>query len=67
MTMGGLGTAHHQTTSIRQGIVGMLLVYSFAWSVGWAPLTYVVSAELPSPPLREKTLLIAYTSKLVTE
>jgi SP family sugar:H+ symporter-like MFS transporter len=67
MAMGALGTAHDQTIPVRRGIVGMLLIYSFAWSMGWAPLTYVLSAELPSPPLREKTLLIAYTLKLVTE
>jgi SP family sugar:H+ symporter-like MFS transporter len=67
MTMGALGTIHDPSTMVRQGIVGMLLVYSFAWSVGWAPLTYVISAELPSPSQREKTLRVAYTIKLVIE
>lgn len=66
MTMGILGTLH-QSTMITQGIVGMLVLYSFSWSVGWAPLTYVLGAELPSAPLREMTLQIAYTVKLVTE
>jgi hypothetical protein len=65
--MGGLGTVHDQSALIRQGIVAMLLVYSFAWSIGWAPLTYVIGAELPSAPLREVTLQMAYTVKLVTE
>jgi hypothetical protein len=67
MTMGILGTLHDQTVLVRQGIVAMLLVYSFGWSVGWAPLTYVIGAELPSAPLRETTLQMAYTLKLVTE
>jgi SP family sugar:H+ symporter-like MFS transporter len=67
MTMGILGTVQDQSVMIKQGIVGMLLVYSFAWSVGWAPLTYVIGAELPSAPLREVTLQIAYTLKLITE
>lgn len=66
MTMGGLGTAGGSTV-IKEGIVAMLLLYSFAWSLGSAPLTYVISAEVPSSPLREATLQIAYTVKLATE
>jgi hypothetical protein len=67
MTMGILGTLHHQSIGITQGIVAMLVIYSFSWSVGWAPLTYVLGAELPSATLREMTLQLAYTVKLVCE
>ncbi|KAJ5122139.1 hypothetical protein N7526_009076 [Penicillium atrosanguineum] len=67
MTMGGLGTADSSNIDAKKGIVAMLLLYSFSWSLGWAPLTYVIGAELPSAPLREMTLQIAYTLKLVTE
>ncbi|KAJ6119565.1 hypothetical protein N7523_003845 [Penicillium sp. IBT 18751x] len=67
MTMGGLGTADASNVDAKKGIVAMLLLYSFSWSLGWAPLTYVIGAELPSAPLREMTLQIAYTIKLVTE
>jgi Sugar (and other) transporter. len=67
MTMGGLGTADSSNVDAKKGIVAMLLLYSFSWSLGWAPLTYVIGAELPSAPLREMTLQIAYTLKLVTE
>ncbi|KAJ5939025.1 general substrate transporter [Penicillium verhagenii] len=67
MTMGGLGTADSSNVDAKKGIVAMLLLFSFSWSLGWAPLTYVIGAELPSSPLREMTLQIAYTVKLITE
>ncbi|PWY81647.1 sugar transport protein [Aspergillus sclerotioniger CBS 115572] len=67
MTMGGLGTADSKNVAAKEGIVAMLLLYSFGWSLAWAPLVYVLGAELPSAPLREMTLQIAYTMKLVTE
>lgn len=67
MTMGGLGTADPSNTAAKEGIVAMLLLYSFGWSLAWAPLVYVLGAELPSAGLREMTLRIAYTVKLVTE
>ncbi len=71
MTMGGLGTADSNTSTapsaVKGGIVGMLLLYSFGWSFGYAPLAYVMAAELPSPHLREYTLRLAYSVKLVME
>lgn len=69
--MGGLGTADPSTSSdsdsVKAGIVAMLLLFSFGWSFGYAPLAYVVAAELPSPYLREYTLNVGYTVKLVME
>ena len=67
LTMGGLGTADPSNTAAKEGIVAMLLLYSFGWSLAWAPLVYVLGAELPSAGLREMTLRIAYTVKLITE
>lgn len=71
LTMGGLGTADPSTSSdsdsVKAGIVAMLLLFSFGWSFGYAPLAYVVAAELPSPYLREYTLNVGYTVKLVME
>ncbi|KAJ5279598.1 general substrate transporter [Penicillium angulare] len=67
MTMGGLGTADSSNLDAKKGIVAMLLIFSFSWSLGWAPLVYVLGTELPSSPLREMTLQIAYTVKLITE
>lgn len=67
ITMGALGTTDSSNVSAKQGIVVMLVIYSFSWSLGWAPLVYVLGAELPSSPLREMTLQIAYFVKLITE
>ncbi|KAH6721875.1 putative sugar transport protein [Leptodontidium sp. MPI-SDFR-AT-0119] len=67
LTMGGLGTSDASVTAVKAGIVAMLLLYSFGWSFGYAPLAYVVAAELPSPHLREYTLRVGYTVKLVME
>jgi hypothetical protein len=71
LTMGGLGTADLSTSidsdSVKAGIVAMLLLFSFGWSFGYAPLAYVVATELPSPYLREYTLNVGYTVKLFME
>lgn len=67
LTMGGLGTSDSSITAAKSGIVAMLLLYDFGWSFGFAPLAYVVAAELPSPYLREYTLRVAYTVKLLME
>ncbi|PVH83886.1 general substrate transporter [Cadophora sp. DSE1049] len=67
LTMGGLGAADASATAAKAGIVAVLLLYSFGWSFGYAPLAYVVAAELPSPHLREYTLRMGYTVKLVME
>lgn len=67
MTMGALRTADPQNTAAKEGIVAMLVLYMFSWSLGYAPLAYVVAAELPSMTLREETLRVDYTVKLVME
>ncbi len=72
MTMGGLGAAQPAASAAaseaaKGGIVAMLLLFSFGWSLGYAPLAYVVAAELPSPHLREYTLRLGYTAKLIME
>ncbi|KAM0669745.1 hypothetical protein ACQRIU_000140 [Beauveria bassiana] len=77
MIMGGLGVVAHASdtaqgaasasTGAKAGIVAMLMLYSFGWSFGYAPLAYVVAAELPSPFLREYTLRLAYSVKLIME
>lgn len=67
MTMGSLGVHANPGLAERRGIVAMLLIFSFGYSIGWAPLTYLASAEIPSPSMREHTLRLAYTVKLISE
>ena len=67
LTMGGFGAADAMTPALKAGIVAMFLLFSFSWSFGYAPLAYIVAVELPSPFLREATLRVAYTVKLIME
>lgn len=54
-TMGGLGTHANPSFSMRQGIVAMTTIFGFGFQLGWAPLSHVVAAELPTQRLRDKT------------
>lgn len=46
VTMGGLGTPHVVGDNLK--IVSMLCLMTFGFSIGLAPLTYVVSTEMPA-------------------
>ncbi|RYP48055.1 hypothetical protein DL768_005977 [Monosporascus sp. mg162] len=54
-TMGGLGTVTPQTTAVGTGIVAMLTVFGAGFQLGWAPLSHVVAAEIPTTRLRDAT------------
>ncbi|SCW00877.1 LAFE_0C13982g1_1 [Lachancea fermentati] len=58
MTMGGLGTSKTVTKEMKNGIVAMMNIFSFSFSFGYAPLCYVVSSEIPTLRLRDKTYRI---------
>ena len=60
MTMGGLGTPETITPSIKIGIVSTMAVMITGFSIGWAPLTYVVTTELPALKLRDDTLRVGF-------
>lgn len=55
MTMGGLGVQTPVPDSAKNGIVACMFLFSAGFSLGWAPLTYVVITEVPSIKLRDKT------------
>lgn len=67
MTMGALGVQSSPSGRLREGIVSTVLVFSFGYSVGWAPLTYLIGTEVPSPQKREHTLRFGYAVKPVME
>lgn len=54
-TMGGLGTPDKPSLPMRQGIVAMTTIFGFGFQLGWAPLSHVVAAEIPTQHLRDKT------------
>jgi MFS family permease len=57
---GGLGTPSEITDAHKIGIVTMLAFMSVGFSIGWAPLCYVVTTELPWLKLRDDTLRLGF-------
>lgn len=57
LVMGGLGTGD-VTTAKKNGIVATMMINSFAYCISWAPLSYVISSEIPTPRLRDKTYAV---------
>jgi MFS transporter, SP family, sugar:H+ symporter len=55
MTMGGLGTVPNPSFSIKTGIVTMVTIFGVGFQLGWAPLSHVVAAEIPTNRLRDLT------------
>lgn len=58
MTMGGLGSPAVVSRSMKNGVVAMMNIFGFAFSIGWALLCYVISSEVPTLKLRDKTYRI---------
>jgi SP family sugar:H+ symporter-like MFS transporter len=64
--MGGLGTTVNPSVAVKTAIVAMVTVFSVGFSLGWAPLTYVVTTELPALHLRDQTQRIASLVNVAT-
>ncbi|KAI0017873.1 general substrate transporter [Xylariomycetidae sp. FL0641] len=60
VAMGGLGTPAVLTTGLKIAIVSMLALMTFGFSIGLAPLTYVVATEIPALRLRDATLRLGF-------
>ncbi|TPX12979.1 uncharacterized protein E0L32_006624 [Thyridium curvatum] len=67
MTMGGLGTASNITGGMKIGIVSMMVVSSFGYSLGWAPTAHILSAEIPSTRCRDMTYRTASVLNVATQ
>jgi MFS transporter, SP family, sugar:H+ symporter len=65
--MAGIGTAAIVTTPMANGIVALLTIFGIGFSIGWAPLTYVVTTEIMSPRLRDITARFAFLVNVVTK
>ncbi|KAH6664752.1 general substrate transporter [Plectosphaerella plurivora] len=55
MTMGGIGTATVLTHSLKSGIIAMMVVFTFGYSLGWAPTSHILSPEIPNTKARDMT------------
>ncbi|VUC27439.1 unnamed protein product [Clonostachys rosea] len=47
------------TTAATQGATAALFIWNFGMSVGWSSCVWIVTAEVPTLQLREKTITIA--------
>jgi hypothetical protein len=53
--MGGLGTTIDPSLAIRQAITAMVTLFGVGFQLGWAPLSHVIAAEIPTSRLRDQT------------
>ncbi|KAF9874435.1 vegetative cell wall protein gp1 [Colletotrichum karsti] len=53
--MGGLGLTSNPSVPVKSAIVAMMVVMTAGFTLGWAPTSHVLSAEIPSMRLRDIT------------
>jgi SP family sugar:H+ symporter-like MFS transporter len=63
--MGALGIPSPATDSLKIGIISMLAFMVTGFSIGWGPLTYVVSTEVPALRLRDLTARVGFGVNVV--
>jgi len=59
LTMGGLGLREPLPSSHKPGIIAAFICFSMGFAFGWAPITYVVTTELPALRLRDRNQRVA--------
>lgn len=67
MTMGGLGTVSNPSKAIASGITAMVTVFGVGFQLGWAPLSHVVAAEIPTNRLRDATYAFGAVFNIVIQ
>ncbi|KAM0556772.1 hypothetical protein ACHAPJ_005832 [Fusarium lateritium] len=67
MAMGGLGTVKAPSHNIRSGIVATVTLFGIGFSLGWAPLSHVVAAEIPTTGLRDLTYAVGAVFNIVIQ
>ncbi|CAI6093680.1 unnamed protein product [Clonostachys chloroleuca] len=67
MVMGGLGTVAQPSWSVKTGIVTMVTIFNVGFSLGWAPLSHVVAAEIPTTGLRDLTYALGSVFNIVIQ
>ncbi|KAL2883354.1 hypothetical protein SGCOL_001034 [Colletotrichum sp. CLE4] len=53
--MGALGLTFNPSVAVKSSIVAMMIVMTTGFTLGWAPTSHVLSAEIPSMRLRDIT------------
>lgn len=62
LAIGGLGFAPPSNPQVAKAIAGLCLTFGFFVSLGFQPLTYLMTAEMPNARLRNKTNAYALLS-----
>ncbi|KAM5347547.1 hypothetical protein ACJ41O_007371 [Fusarium nematophilum] len=65
-SMAGLGVGE-TSAPIWVGIIAMLTVFGFGFSVGWAPVSHILSAEIPPTRLRDMTYRTASAVNILVQ
>lgn len=65
MTMGGLGLEMPVSVPRKNGIVAMISIFVYGFSMGWAPLSYVITTEVSALRLRDLTARVGFTVNVV--
>ncbi|KAF6834706.1 vegetative cell wall protein gp1 [Colletotrichum plurivorum] len=65
--MGGLGLAPDPSVPVKSAIVAMMIVMTMGFTLGWAPTSHVLSAEIPSIRLRDVTYRTASVVNIVMQ
>lgn len=66
LTMAGLGSKSHSDT-YKTGIIAMLTIFGFGFASGWAPVSHIITAEVPSSRLRDMTYRTASTINILIQ
>lgn len=67
-TMGGLGaSSSNPPQSSKVGIIAMLSIFGFGFASGWAPVSHILTAEIPSTPVRDMTYRTASAVNIVIQ
>ncbi|KAM0536524.1 hypothetical protein ACHAPP_002944 [Verticillium nonalfalfae] len=65
LSMGSLGIQVPVSTARMKGIMALISLFGASFSLGWAPLTYVVATEVSALRLRDHTSRVGFTVNVV--
>ncbi|KAM0277362.1 hypothetical protein ACHAQH_005879 [Verticillium albo-atrum] len=65
LSMGSLGIQVPVSTARMKGIMALISIFGVSFSIGWAPLTYVVATEVSALRLRDHTSRVGFTTNVV--
>ncbi|KAJ3543506.1 hypothetical protein NM208_g2130 [Fusarium decemcellulare] len=64
-TMGGLGIESPVADDRKRGVLAMMAIFACGFSMGWAPLSYVVTTEVSALRLRDLTSRVGFTTNVI--